>query len=164
MRRSKQQLEEDEAKQILQRATNGVLSLTDSNGHPYGVPMSYVYDGENYIYFHCAVAGRKINFINENPHCCFTVIDQDEIHPDEFTTYFRSVIAEGEILLLKETEQKIEALRLLSSKYSPGIDCETEIANGINRVLVLQMKIESLSGKEAIELTRKKSYLKTNLF
>ncbi len=45
MRRFKQLLSEQATKEILCNATNGVLSLVDSDGEPYGVPISYVYDG-----------------------------------------------------------------------------------------------------------------------
>ena len=45
MRRFKQLLSEQATKEILNNATNGVLSLIDSDGEPYGVPISYVYDG-----------------------------------------------------------------------------------------------------------------------
>ena len=156
MRRSKQQMPNNETIEILRRATNGVLSLIDPDGVPYGVPMSFIFDGEKSIYFHCALSGRKIDCIKNNQRCCFTVIDQDEIHADEFTTYYRSVIVEGHISILSEREKMIEALRMLSFKYSPGIDCEPEIAKGIDRVLILRMEIESLSGKEAIEITRRR--------
>ena len=48
----------------------------------------------------------------------------------------------------------IQALRLLSAKYSPGIDCEPEIEMGLNKVLILKLEIESVTGKEAIEITK----------
>ena len=41
-----------------------------------------------------------------------------------------------------------------SAMYSPGMDCEPEIEKGINRVLILKLEIESLTGKEAIELSK----------
>lgn len=157
MRRSKQQIPEEEARQILNTATNGVLSLVDPDNLPYGVPFSFVYDGDKSIYFHCATVGRKIDCIRKNPNCCFSIINQDEIQPEKFTTYFRSVIAEGVVSILTDRKQMIDALRLLSAKYSPGIDCEQEIAKGIDRVMILQMEIETLSGKEAIEMTRQRN-------
>ena len=153
MRRFKQQLPSAEALQILRTASNGVLALVDVNGSPYGVPMSFVYDGDSSIYFHSAISGRKVDCV-QNPRCCFTIIDQDEVRPQEFTTYYRSVITEGEISIIKDRDEIIHALRLLSLKYSPGIDCESEITKGIDRVLILKMTIDVLSGKEAIELTR----------
>ena len=157
MRRFKQQIPEAEAKTILNKATNGVLCLMDYDDSPYGVPMSFIYDGEGSIYFHCALTGRKIDCIKQNPKACFTVIDQDEIHPEEFTTYFRSVIVEGTVSILKDRNQMIEALKLLSTKYSPGIDCDSEIEKGIDRVSILKLEIDSITGKEAIELTKKRN-------
>ena len=50
----------------------------------------------------------------------------------------------------------IEALRLLSRKYSPGVNCDSEIENGINRVLILKLEIDSITGKEAIEFTKER--------
>lgn len=49
MRRFKQQLTLDDAVKILNSCTNGFLSLVDTEGEPYGVPISYVYDGQNHI-------------------------------------------------------------------------------------------------------------------
>ena len=157
LRRFKQQIPEAEAKDILKKATNGVLCLTDYNDRPYGVPMSFIYDGARSIYFHCALTGRKIECVKHNPNACFTIIEQDEIHPEEFTTYFRSVIVEGIIKIIKDRNEIIDALRLLSTKYSPGINCEPEIERGIDRVLILKLEIDSISGKEAIELTKKRN-------
>ena len=157
MRRFKQQIPDEEAKEILKKATNGVLCLSDYAQRPYGVPMSFIYDGETSIYFHCALSGKKIDCIKHNPNACFTIIDQDEIHPEEFTTYFRSVIVEGSIKIIDDKNQIIKALRLLSTKYSPGIDCEPEIEKGLNRVLILKLDIESVTGKEAIELIKSRN-------
>ena len=45
-------------------------------------------------------------------------------------------------------------MRLLCDKYSPGIDPETEIVRFIKSVSIVRIDIDSVSGKEAIELTR----------
>lgn len=119
--------------------------------------MSFIYDGENSIFFHCALSGRKIESIRHNPNACFTIIDQDEIHPEEFTTYFRSVIVEGVIRIIEDRNKIIEALRLLSTKYSPGVDCEPEIEKGIDRVRILNLEIDSITGKEGIELSKERN-------
>lgn len=156
MRRFRQQLPDNETKAILKTATNGVLSLVDVDGRPYGVPMSFVFDGKDSIYFHCATTGKKLECIKNSSSACFTVIESDEIHPEEFTTYYRSVIVDGDISLICNEEELVECLRLLSSKYSPGIDCEPEIAKAIGRVLILKLQITSVTGKEAIELTRRR--------
>lgn len=154
MRRFKQLLPENESKDILCAGSNGVLSLVDDDGRPYGVPLSYVYDGDGAIYFHSARDGRKIDCLSYDPRCSFCVIAQDDVKPVEFTTYFKSVIVSGRIAIVVDRDEIERALQILSKKYSPGIDCQEEIAKCLNRVAVLRFDIESMTGKEAIELTK----------
>ena len=161
MRRNKQELAHDECVRILEKATAGVLSLIGDGGYPYGVPLSHVYkDGS--LFFHSALTGHKIDAIRAEEKCSFTVIEKDEVHPDEYTTYFRSVIAFGKIHIIEDEEQRLGALRSLGEKFNPGDHegIEKEIGkhltpdNRLQHVLILRMDIDHLSGKEAIELVR----------
>ena len=156
MRRFKQQVAIDDAVKILNRCTNGILSLVDTDGEPYGVPISYAYDGHNHLYLHSAVAGRKIDCIKADSRCSFCVVSQDNIVPDEFTTYFRSVIVAGKIKILTDAEEILQGLIMLSDKYCPGIDPTAEIDKFINTVKVLRIDIDSITGKESIELVRQR--------
>lgn len=156
MRRFKQQLDMEDAVEILNSCTNGILSLTDADGAPYGVPLSYVYDGSGHLYFHSAAAGRKIDCIEADSRCSFCVVSQDKIVAEEFTTYFRSVIVAGKIKILADKEEKIKGLVMLSDKYCPGLDPTKEIDRFINTVKVLRVDIESITGKESIELVRQR--------
>lgn len=161
MRRKRQELAPDRCIEILEKGTAGVLSVIGDGGYPYGVPLSYAYkDGK--IYFHSAVEGHKIDALRKEEKCSFTVIDQDDIHPDEYTTYFRSVIAFGRMRIFDSKEDIIASLRILGEKYNPGdhaglqheIGKSVAMPGGIShtRVAVLCMEIEHLTGKEAIEL------------
>ncbi len=156
MRRSKQLLPQEAAKEILHSATNGVLSLVDADGGVYGVPISYVYDGDRHVYFHSAVKGHKIDCIGADSRCSFCVVGQDRIVPEEFTSYFRSVIVKGTIHKATSPDEIMKGLLLLCDKYSPGINSDAEIAKCLNRVTVLRLDIESMTGKEAIELVRER--------
>ena len=156
MRRLKQLLDEQATKEILNNATNGVLSLVDTDGEPYGVPISYAYDGSGCIYFHSAVKGYKIECIEADSRCSFCVVAQDLIMPDEFTTYFRSVIVKGTIHAVIARDEMMKGLLLLCKKYSPDINPNAEISKCINHVSVLRLDIDSMTGKEAIELVRKR--------
>lgn len=156
MRRFKQQLPHDEALHILDTCTNGVLSLVDVDGEPYGVPLSFAYDGADAIYFHSALSGHKVDAIKAQRQCSFCVVAGDDIRPDEFTTYFRSVIVSGKIAIVTDEAERIKGLQLLCDKYSPGVDSRAEIAGCLSRVLVLKLTIDAVSGKEAIELTRRR--------
>lgn len=152
MRRFKQLLAEQASKEILNNATNGVLSLVDSDGVPYGVPLSFVYDGDKCVYFHSAVKGHKMECVEANGRCSFCVVGQDAIMPEEFTTYFRSVIVKGAIHVVTSRDEMLKGLSLLCGKYSPGIDSDAEISKCIGHVSVLRLDIDSMTGKEAIEL------------
>ncbi len=153
MRRFKQQLTVEESIVILRNATAGVLSLCGNHGMPYGVPLSHVYhDGK--LYFHSALVGHKIDLIRENASASFTVIAKDEIHPERFTTYFQSVIAIGKIRIVEDEEEKLRILGILGRRCNPN-DSEAlakELKSGASRCHVLEMTIESLTGKQAIEL------------
>ena len=156
MRRFRQLLDEEITKNILSNATNGVLSLVDIDGEPYGVPVSFAFNGNRSIYIHSAVKGHKIDCIVSNPRCSFCVVDQDLIVPDEFTSYFSSVIVRGSIHIVSDADEIMKGLLLLCRKYSPGIDPAAEISKCLNHVAVLRLDIESMTGKEAIELVRKR--------
>lgn len=156
MRRFKQQLSDEESVKILNSCTNGILSLVDASGNPYGVPISYVYDGDDHLYLHSAVSGRKIDCINAESRCSFCVVAQDDIVPEEFTTYFRSVIVSGKIKILTDTNEIRQGLIMLSDKYCRGIDPTIEIDKFIKVVKVLRIDIDSITGKESIELARQR--------
>ena len=143
---------------ILREGTSGVLSLTGDEGYPYGVPLSYVYDGDK-LYFHCAKEGHKIDAIRKNPKASFCVIAQDEIVPEKYTTCYRSVIAFGSVRILENEGEKRRAIEELALKYAPE-DSEENRQNYIEKdwepLCMLEMTVEHLSGKEAIELVRRK--------
>lgn len=156
MRRKKQLLPEEVSRGILERNTSGVLSLIGEEGYPYGVPLSYVLAGDK-IFFHCAKEGHKIDAIRREEKASFCVIDQDKIVSEEYTTYFRSVIAFGRVHILENEDEKRNAIRILAEKYSgdqgeEGIDCE--IGKHFANLCMLRFDMEHLTGKEAIELLR----------
>lgn len=157
MRRKNQVLSSEECIQVLNRATSGVLAVSGDDDYPYAVPLSYVYHN-NKIYFHGAKAGHKLDGIKRNEKVSFCVIDQDQVVQDEYTSYFRSVIVFGRAHVMEE-EKKREALEILTARYSPDIE-EAERSQAIDRglmnVCMLELEIEYMSGKEAIELIKSK--------
>ena len=158
MRRTRQALPPEEISAVLERGTSGVLALAGDDGYPYAVPISYVYDGER-IYFHSARAGHKLDAVRREPKASFCVIDQDQIVPAEYTTYFRSVIAFGRIRILEDAGEKRAAMEKLAARYAPE-DAPERRAQAIDRewmpLCMLEMTIYHLSGKEAIELVKER--------
>lgn len=157
MRRIKQLLSEEESIAILERGTSGVLALSGDDGYPYAVPISYLYtDGK--IIFHGAKAGHKIDAIKADSKASFCVIDRDEIIPEKYTTYFRSVIAFGKIRILENPQEMREAVDILAQKYREGHEEERnkEIDMEFPALCVMELEIEHMTGKEAIELVRRR--------
>ena len=162
MRRKRQQLSNEESIAILEKATAGTLALLGDEGYPYAVPISYVYhDGK--LYFHSALAGHKVD-IRKCDKASFCVIEQDDVQPKKYTTFFRSVIAFGRIHIIEDEQEKLETARMLGNRYNPNDDesLQKEIESGFSRMLMIRFDIEYLTGKEAIELVRMRSAKSVN--
>ena len=157
MRRKRQQLAEVESIAILQKATSGTLALLGDDDYPYAVPISYVYH-EGKLYFHSALEGHKIDAIRKCDKASFCVIEQDNVQPENYTTFFRSVIAFGRIHIIEDAQKKLEIARMLGNRYNPNQDeaLQKELESGLSRMLAIRFDIEHLTGKEAIELMRKR--------
>lgn len=155
MRRKRQQLSQEESIAILQKATAGTLALLGDDGYPYAVPISYVYN-EGKLYFHSALNGHKVDAIRKYDKASFCVIEQDDVQPEKYTTFFRSVIAFGRIHIIEDEKEKLEIVRLLGNRYNPNQDdaLQKEIESGLSRLLAIRFDIEHLTGKEAIELVK----------
>lgn len=157
MRRKRQQLSEAESIAILEKATSGILALLGDEGYPYAVPISFIYtDGK--LYFHSALSGHKVDAIRQCDKASFCVIEQDDVQPEKYTTFYRSVIAFGRIHIIEEEQEKLETARLLGNRYNPNDEdrlCQ-ELEKGLSRMLMIRFDIEHLTGKEAIELVKRK--------
>ena len=158
MRRKKQVLSQKEVEGILHKGTSGVLALLGDNDYPYAVPISYVYDNGK-VYFHSAKSGHKIDAIQKAAKASFCVIDEDLVVPEEYTTYFRSVIAFGRIQIIENDSEKRAAIEKLAIKYAPE-DTAASRDDAISRewkpLCMLEMTIDHVTGKEAIELVKER--------
>lgn len=154
MRRGKQLLSKEDTAAVMSRCKNGVLACLGDNDHPYAVPLSYVFLDDK-IYFHSAKAGHKIDAIAKKPKVSFAVIDEDTIVSEEYTSYFRSVIAFGKARIA-EGEERIKALRALVEKYSGDQPEEAKYKEitECTRAIIVAIDVEHITGKEAKELVK----------
>lgn len=156
MRRKKQALTAVECEQILNACTSGVLALSGDDDYPYAVPLSYCCKDRK-LYFHSAPEGHKLDAIKNNSKCSFCVISKDDVLPEKFTTLFKSVLCFGRIKLLESDADKIRVLNLLSDKYSPDVNMSArneEVQGALNRVAILELDIEHMTGKQCIEFVK----------
>ncbi len=158
MRRKKQLLSESESIKILQSHTSGILAVSGDNDYPYTVPLSYAYKDKK-LFFHIALSGHKLDGIARNDKVTFCVIDKDEVIQRTFTTHFRSVVVFGRARILMDDGEKQAALECLVEKYSPDFvrEGQEEINRDWDRVCLVEVRIEHMTGKEAIELVKKRA-------
>jgi uncharacterized protein len=150
MRRSDRLMTNAEALELLERGEYGILCTADSEGQPFGTPLSYVWTGNN-IYFHAATAGAKLDNIKANPKVCFTVVGATEVLPGDFSTNYESVMAFG-TATLAEGEEKAMALGEIVKKYSPEFTQEGDayILANIDKCIVARIEVSEFSGKHRI--------------
>lgn len=155
MRRSKQQMQQGECIDILKNASNGVLAVAGDDDYPYAVPLSFVYT-DNVIYFHCAVTGHKLDAIKKQDKVSFCVVGIDDIAPEKFTTMYKSVIVFGRAQIVEDANEKMEAIKLIGLKYSSDYinKLDDEIKNAFDRICIVKINIENITGKAAIELIK----------
>jgi len=118
---------------------------------PYLVPMNYGYaDGK--IYLHSALAGRKVDVLRKNNYVCFEIENGTEIVENEeacsWGMRYKTIIGYGNILELEDPAEKRGGLALIMKKYSDKKDWDFP-DQALNKVLVLRLDIESMTGKKS---------------
>lgn len=156
MRRKNQALTLEECKEILFKGKTGILSVLGDDDYPYCVPLNFIYLNSK-IYFHCAKEGHKIDAIKKHNKVSFCVIDKDEVVPEMFATDFRSIIAFGKARIM-ETDEMMPAILSFTKKYcqkASNDSIEKEINKDFGRLCMVEIEIEHLTGKQAIDYVRK---------
>ena len=116
MRRKDRELTAEQAWEVVDRCADGVVSMLDGTGAPYAVPVNIVRE-ENRVYFHSAMAGKKTDCMRAHPRVCVTCVESGaEIDQPGLTTRYASAILTGTAAEVTETEEKVNALRLLCRK------------------------------------------------
>ena len=147
MRRSDKALPSDVVVSLLQEGEYGVLSTVDGDGQPYGVPLNYTFDNGR-LYFHCALAGHKLDNLLANDKVSFCVVGRTKVLPAEFTTEYESVIATGTASVV-QGDEKYQALVSLVEKYSSEfVDSGREYIKKLDsQTKVVKIEIDSMTGK-----------------
>lgn len=148
MRRKDRLVSEERAREIMKNAEYGILMTADRGGQPYGVAVSHVMEGDR-IYFHCALVGRKLDNIRENPKVCMSCVSNTYVDQDAFTHRYESAVAEGTAVMIEDREEKLHALRLIAGKYAPQTfkDSDDYILPKMDKTGVVRIDLETISGK-----------------
>lgn len=151
MRRKDREIKDfDKILQIMRQCDSCVLALND-DGFPYMVPLNFgmnIEDGQLYLYFHCAMQGKKLDLIRKDNRATFEMdCDHNFILYDErmsCTMGYSSVVGHG-IIEFVEEEKKYEALKILMRQYhAEDFQFNKDM---IKVTTVLKMKVLDITGK-----------------
>lgn len=149
VRRQDRLLDESCALKLLRTAEWGVLSMIGEDNAPYGLPLNYVWDGNNTLYIHCAPEGRKLRCLDHEPRISFCIVGRVNLLPSRFTTEYESIVLTGIASRHLGDEEKKHALELLLDKLSPkdkAVGMKYAAAS-FHRVEILRLEITSWTGK-----------------
>ena len=149
IRRTKNEISEELAKDLLLKSKRGVFSVNGDDGYPYSIPVNYFYDESNgKIYFHGAKVGHKVDALKKNDKVCFTVFGNESFKEGDWAPYVQSTVLFGRCHLIEDQEKAISLVRELATKYYPNKDLiEEEIESYGKAVQMFEIEIEHLSGK-----------------
>ena len=148
VRRQDRLMDEERAIELLREGEYGVLSMVSEN-MGYGIPVNYVWDGQNSVYIHCAPEGRKLTAIEQNPMVSLCVIGKVNLLPRNFTTEYESAIFFGKANVNLSEEERMKALHLLIDKLSADFkDIGDKYAHkSFHRVEIIRVDFSEFSGK-----------------
>lgn len=150
VRRSDREIKDiQECKRIIRNNNLGFLSTVSKDNTPYVVPLNYFYDGE-FIYFHSAMEGHKVENIRHDPRVSFCVVGENEIVLEKFTTKYESVIAFGEAMIVDSYEEKISILNNMMKYLGKEVDVTQSYKPDYikGKTLIIKIKIDRMTGKK----------------
>jgi len=153
MRRTDRQITDPvQIEAMLKRAACCRLGLVE-NGLAYIVPMSFgvAREGQTLcLYFHSAPNGRKIDLIDQTGRASFEADTQYQLQEGpqacDFTCFYQSVMGHGRVSVLRNSADKLRALRCVMEHYTGKTDWDFK-PEAVNGVVCLRLEIEEMTAK-----------------
>ena len=147
LKRKKQQLSDEECKEILKQEVRGVLAVNGDGGYPYALPINYYFDEvNNNIYFHSGKVGYKLDAIKKSDKASFCVYDRGYHKDRHWSLNIRSVIVFGRIYIVDDWSD--ELMVKFSKRFTNDTDyIYSEIEKFKSNTSVICLEIEHMTGK-----------------
>ncbi|WP_318567554.1 pyridoxamine 5'-phosphate oxidase family protein [Salinigranum marinum] len=129
---------ESEIDQLLTERGIGVLSMANG-GVPYGIPLSFGYDGEDRLYFLLvghSETGRKVRYAEEADEASFLVFDV------ESDSRWRSAIVRGPLSRITPSAWDAARESMADNAYRPDLLTDVDVRSD-PRVWVLEAEQRS---------------------
>ena len=153
-RRDREITDNEKIKEIIKACDCCRLGLND-NGKVYIVPLNFgfIEENENYtFYFHGARTGRKLDIIKQNNYAGFELDTNHKIYTKgdkacDYTARFQSIIGNGKIEIIEDSQEKMKALLELMKHNTGKIEWEFD-ERMLKAVCVFKLVVEEMSCKE----------------
>ncbi|GAB1418669.1 pyridoxamine 5'-phosphate oxidase family protein [Bacteroidales bacterium] len=112
----------NEIEEIIRKSESCTLSMVDSDGLPYAVPMNFGYYN-GLIFLHSAPEGKKIGVLKQNPNVCVSFSTdhflrwQNKGVACSYSMKYRSVLMFGTIEFLEDMTEKEVALDCIMKHF-----------------------------------------------
>ena len=150
-------LSEKKCKRLLKSAVYGRLAVCCPDGHPYIIPVNYVFFEGN-IYIHTGFHGKKIDCIRSNPKVCFEISSAGKLYTGsrarDFSMRYWCVLAFGQVLEIQDFDRKFEIMNAFMEKYAAELTYEALDLKDMRDVNIIEINIEKISGKVGFDPRR----------
>lgn len=154
MRKASREMPAEWALEVMDKAPYITVAMTDVDGSPYAVPLSLARIDDTHFYFHCALEGKKLDILAQNPHVWLSAVTtcKPTVGPKDgsFTLEFKSAMAQGVAEIVTDNEEKINAMRAICQRFLPHhMDAfDVSIARSLCRTAVVRITLtEPPTGK-----------------
>jgi len=142
--------DQEEREKVIRMCKTCFIAMADDN-KPYVVPMNFALDG-NTVLLHGAQEGRKWEILNKNPKICVTWMLGEELAWQDvqvgcsYRVKSKTVIAEGEVEIVDDYDEKVRCLNVFMTQYS---NLEFKFSPpSVRNVGGLKAHVKEWSGKE----------------
>jgi nitroimidazol reductase NimA-like FMN-containing flavoprotein (pyridoxamine 5'-phosphate oxidase superfamily) len=148
MRREEKRLSREFGEAVIDKCGFFVMATVGQDNEPYCVPLSMAREGE-WLYFHCAHEGHKIDNIKANNKVCISCVGNVSVRPGEFSLNYESVIIFGTAEEITSNDEKIHALRIISQRWTPDVMAKFNevIEKSLAATAVWKIHIDEISVK-----------------
>ena len=139
----------DEIEKVLNEENLWYLGVS-LDDQPLVVPLNYVYT-EGKILFHCALEGKKLDYIRKNDEVCFTVARQigtveqhennDPCHVDS-----DSVMCFGKAKIIENLIERKNALNVFNKRFDP--DAEEISLERTKNCMAVEIRINEMTARQ----------------
>ena len=147
MRKESRQMSADWALEVFDKAPYITVSMSGTNGIPYGLPLSLVRTDEKTFWFHCATEGRKLDILRVNPRVFLSAVTRCRPmrgpKDGSFTLEFQSATAVGMAEIVEDEGTKKEALRAICLRFLPNQmeGFEEAVSRSLHRTAVVRITL-----------------------